>query len=292
MTEGGSALLAFSTLACPEWDAETVIRPCRGARVRGRRVAGRPRRDGPDHLAGGPARRGSGARWPTAGIAAIAVTAYSELISGDPAIRSASVDGLVRHAELASDLGAATVRVFLGVADDGASAGELEHRAVDALATALDRTDRGITLAIEPHDGHVRAETVAPILAALPEPRLGVVWDIANAWSAGEAPETGLAAYAGRIAYVQLKDGTGGGSSWRLTALGTGDVPLARALGGLDAARRGRDLPFPPLSVEWERAWHPELAPADEALPAARRWLVDVLAGLRDGAAVRSEGAT
>ena len=227
-----------------------------------------------------------------AGIAAVAVTAYSELISGDPAIRSASVDGLVRHAELASDLGAATVRVFLGVADDGASAGELEHRAVDALATALDRTDRGITLAIEPHDGHVRAETVAPILAALPEPRLGVVWDIANAWSAGEAPETGLAAYAGRIAYVQLKDGTGGGSSWRLTALGTGDVPLARALGGLDAARRGRDLPFPPLSVEWERAWHPELAPADEALPAARRWLVDVLAGLRDGAAVRSEGAT
>ena len=291
MTEGASALLAFSTLACPEWDAETVIRRAIELGFGGVEWRGGP--DGTVRTAWPAGRRAAVRTAMTdAGIAAVAVTAYSELISGDAAIRVASVDELVRHADLAGDLGAKAVRVFLGVADDDAPAGELERRAIDALAAALARTDPRVTLAIEPHDDHVRAASVRPILDALPDARLGVVWDIANAWSAGEAPEAGLAAYAGRIAYVQLKDGTGGGASWRLTGLGAGDVPLARALAGLDEVQRTSGLPLPPLSVEWERAWHPELAPADEALPAARRWLVDVLAGLGSGAAVRSGGAT
>lgn len=290
MTEGGSALLAFSTLACPEWDAETVIRRASELGFDGVEWRGGP--DGTVRTAWPAGRRAAvRATMTDARIAAVAVTAYPELISGDPAIRAASVDELVRHADLAGDLGAAAVRVFLGVADDDASPDQLERRAIDGLAAALARTDPLVTLAIEPHDDHVRAASIRPILDALPDGRLGVVWDIANAWSAGEAPEAGLAAYAGRIAYVQLKDGTGGGASWRLTGLGAGDVPLAGALAGLVEIQRARGRALPPLSVEWERAWHPELAPADEALPAARRWLADVLVGLGSDAAVRSGGA-
>jgi sugar phosphate isomerase/epimerase len=290
VTEGGSALLAFSTLACPEWDAETVIRRASELGFDGVEWRGGPA--GTVSIAWAAGRRGAVRLAMTdARIAAVAVTAYSELISGDAAIRAASVDELVRHADLAVDLGAAAVRVFLGVADDDAPPDELARRAIEALADCLARTDPRVTLAIEPHDDHVRAASVRPILDALPDVRLGVVWDIANAWSAGEAPEAGLAAYAGRIAYVQLKDGTGRGASWRLTGLGAGDVPLAGALARLDEVQRANGRPLPPLSIEWERAWHPELAPADEALPAARRWLADVLVGLGSGAAVRSGGA-
>jgi sugar phosphate isomerase/epimerase len=291
VTEGGPNLLAFSTLACPERDAEMVIRRAGELGIDGVEWRGGPQ--GTVRTAW-PARRRAAVRtaMTDAGIASIAVTAYSELISGDPAARAASVDELLRHADLAADLGAPTVRVFLGVPDDDAAPGEPQRRATDALAAALARTHPRVTLAIEPHDDHVRAASVRPILDVLPSARLRVVWDVANAWSAGEAPETGLAAYAGRIAYVQLKDGTGGGASWRLTDLGAGEVPLARALAGLDAIQRAGGAALPPLSIEWERAWHPELAPADEALPAARRWLADVLVGLSSDAAVRSGGAT
>ncbi|HUQ79080.1 MAG TPA: sugar phosphate isomerase/epimerase family protein [Patescibacteria group bacterium] len=290
MTEGGSALLAFSTLACPEWDAETVIRRAADMGYRGVEWRGGP--DGTVDVAWSAIRRAAvRSAMSEAGIAAVAVTAYSELISGDLAIRSRSVDALVRHAELARDLGAPAVRVFLGVADDNAPPAELERRAIEALAIALTRADTTVTLAIEPHDDHVLSGSVAPILRALHEERLGVVWDIANAWSGGEAPETGLAAYGGRIAYVQVKDGVGRGTSWRFTGLGDGEVPLGRALAALRASQRAARLPMPPISVEWERAWHPELAPADEALPAARRWLADTLAGLDVAGAASSGGA-
>jgi hypothetical protein len=49
---------------------------------------------------------------------------------------------------------------------------------------------------------------------------------------------------------------------WRLTLLGEGEVPLGRAVELL-----AHDHPALPVSIEWERPWHPELPPADVALP-------------------------
>ena len=289
MTEAGPATLAFSTLACPEWDADTVIR--RAAELRFDAVEWRGGPAGTVRTTWSPSRRSAlRSRLSAAGIRSVAVTSYSELISGDSSVRAASVEAIVRHADLALDLGASSVRVFLGVADDDAPAAQLERRAIDALAEALARVDRAVTLAIEPHDHHVRSSSVLPILRALPTDGLGVVWDIANAWSAGEPPEDGLAAYAGRIAYVQIKDGTGRGATWRLVEVGRGEVPLAAAITSLHAAMRAGGRPLPPLSVEWERAWHPELVPADQALPAARRWLTDLFAGLDENRLDRRGG--
>ncbi len=216
-----------------------------------------------------------------AGLSSIAVTAYPNLISGDPAEHARSIAAIVEHVQLASDLDAPAVRVFLGIANDGASVQELRRRAIAGLEEALRRTSGvSVALAIEPHDDHVRARHVRPVLDAVADPRLGVVWDIANAWSAGERPGAGLAAYAGRIVWVQVKDGTGRARDWRLCELGTGEVPLSAALADLVATSTARGDPMPPISLEWERAWHPELAPADVALPVARRWLAERLAGV------------
>jgi sugar phosphate isomerase/epimerase len=278
VTDGHLAPLAFSTLACPEWDAETIL-----AKALAFGFDGIEWRGGPD----GTVRTG----WTTArrralrialdraGVSSTAVTSYTELISGDAAERARSVAEIVEHVELASDLGAPAVRVFLGARDDDAGNDELDERAVAGLAQALRRTRASeVAIAIEPHDDHVRSEQVRPILDAIPDPRLRVVWDIANAWSAGEAPPVGLAAYEGRIAYVQVKDGTGRGATWQLCELGTGEVPLEDALERLAGSARAAGKPVPPISVEWERAWHPELALPDVALPAARGWLADRLA--------------
>jgi sugar phosphate isomerase/epimerase len=280
VTERPLPTLAFSTLACPEWDAETVV-----DRAVSIGFGGVEWRGGPD----GTVRTDWTARQRLrlrdrlgrAGIASVAVTAYSNLISGDPEIRRASVDAIAAHAELASNLGAPTVRVFLGVRDDDASPDELAIRAVAALEAALAASARWhVDLSIEPHDDHVRSETVLPILDAIGDPAVGVVWDIANAWSAGEDPAVGLRAYEGRIKYVQVKDGTGSGATWRLCGLGAGEVPLIDALAGLAQAASPRGAAIPPVSVEWERAWHPELAPAGVALPATREWLSTALAAV------------
>lgn len=275
MTERGAAAIAYSTLACPDWDAETAIRQADAYRFDGIELRGGP--DGTVRTAWPLARRRAVREaLERASIAAIAVTSYPNLISGDPVERASSVVEIVDHVTLAGDLRAPAVRVFIGIRDDPATDAELRRRAVAGLREALDRTSRsGIVLAIEPHDDHVRWEAVLPILEAIQDPRLGVVWDIANAWAAGEPPAAGLTAYGGRIAYVQVKDGTGRGADWRLCALGAGDVPLDDALDGLIRLSTEHGVSVPPISLEWERAWHPELAPPEVALPAARRWLAD-----------------
>jgi sugar phosphate isomerase/epimerase len=75
------------------------------------------------------------------------------------------------------------------------------------------------------------------------------------------------------LAYVQVKDGTGRGEAWQLGNVGEGDVPLQQAVAFLaESGYSGA------LSVEWERAWHPELAPAEVALPAALKHMRALLA--------------
>jgi sugar phosphate isomerase/epimerase len=206
------------------------------------------------------------------------VTAYTSFIGSDEAGRRASADDLARHLELAADLGARAVRVFVGIATDAAPMTELVQRAVGSLSSVVEAARTfGVTIAIEPHDEFVRSIAVGPILDALDGRRVGAVWDIANAWSVGESPETGVAILGPRIEYVQVKDGRGRDEGWRLTAIGAGDVPLGTAL-----ALLGRARPLPPISFEWERAWHPELPSAERVLgPALAR-----IRGLIDGAQV------
>ena len=275
MKGDGVPRLAFSTLACPEWTPETVVRRAAAIGFEGIEWRGGP--EGTVRTASSPTKRRSLRRaLDDAGLASIAVTTYTNLISADPDVIRQSIDDAADHAELAADLGAPVIRVFLGIRDDSAAGAELVRRAIDALSRLLERTRPiGITVAIEPHDAHVRASSIQPILETIDDPALGVVWDVGNGWSVGETPADGLAVYDGRIAYVQVKDGTGVDETWRLCAVGAGEVPLDDALRRLVTACAARRRPVPPISLEWERAWHEHLDLADTALPAGFAWLRD-----------------
>jgi sugar phosphate isomerase/epimerase len=258
--------ITFSTLACPAWRAEDVV-----ARAAAYGYAGLEWRGGSDgHVSPGmPAaeRHSLRRRVAEAGLFSLAVTAYTSFTSAEAAERAASVDDLRRHLDLAADLGAAYVRAFLGELPPGASHAGVLPGVVSSLALAAEHAaSAGVMIAVEPHDDFVRSASVAPILAALPPQTVGVIWDIANAFSAGEQPREGWAALEPRLAYVQVKDGVGQGSEWRLTAVGQGRVPLAEACALLLSGQP----PFTgAVSVEWEWAWHPELDPPEIALPAA-----------------------
>ena len=74
--------------------------------------------------------------------------------------------------------------------------------------------------------------------------------------------------------YVQVKDAVRlpGDDQWQLVPLGEGEVPVRELVGLLPAA--GYDGW---VSLEFEKKWHPELAPPEESLgPQAkllREWL-------------------
>jgi sugar phosphate isomerase/epimerase len=211
-----------------------------------------------------------------AGLFSLAVTAYTSFTSPEAAEREANVVGARRNVDLAAELGARYVRIFLGELPAGRSRAEAYPGMVESLHAAAEYAATAeVVLAIEPHDDFVRSETVAPILEALPHPAVRVIWDVGNAYAAGEGPAESWQRLGSRLAYVQVKDGVGQGATWRLKRLGEGHVPLVAAIELLRAAPQRY---AGAISLEWERAWHPELDSAQQALPGARRVLATLLA--------------
>jgi sugar phosphate isomerase/epimerase len=265
--------IAFSTLACPEWPLATVVERAAAYGYDG--VEWRGGIDG--HVNPGLAadeRASLRQHVADAGLFSLAVTAYTSFLEDDPADRQANVDLLRRYLDLASDIGAGSVRAFLGELPPGAERPRYHDRIVEALAAAVPHaTAAGVAIGVEPHDDFVCSASVSPILARLPYPPVAAVWDFGNAFFAGEDPAEGWSLLGRRLAYVQVKDGVGTYPSPRLTPLSAGEVPLGPAIEL--ALRNGYTGAF---SLEWERAWHPEIDPAEVALPAALRTLRELLA--------------
>ena len=266
--------ITFSTLACPHWQIETVI-----ANATAYGYAGIEWRGGPQgHVQpdmSGTSKAFLRQRCSEAGILSLAVTAYTSFVSNSAEERKSNVDELRRYADLAAELGASYVRAFLGELPEGTNLDSaIFERISDCLNIAsAHAASAGIKIAIEPHDDFVHSSTVVPVLKNPQPSPLGVIWDIGNAFSVGEAPADGFDLLKAHLAYVQVKDGRGQGANWRLCRLGEGDVPLSRAFelllaGGYQGA----------FSVEWEYAWHPELDPPEKALPAALKTVRAILA--------------
>ena len=261
-------MIAFSTLACPAWSIETIISRAAEFGYNGIEWRGGSRGHVQPAM---PVSQKALLRQLSSdqGLAVLAVTAYTSFVSSVPEELQANIDEAKRHADLAAELGAKYVRVFLGELPVGSNLDAYLYATIaESLYTCSEyATSLGVNIAIEPHDNFARSSTLIPLLEQQRlHPGLRVIWDIGNAFAAGENPPEGFELLKDRIAYVQVKDGKGRDPDWQLCRLGSGDVPLGKAFELLLAnAYQGA------LSVEWEYAWHPELDPPEIALPAALR---------------------
>ena len=267
--------ITFSTLACPNWQIETVIAKSSEFGYDG--IEWRGGSQGHVQLDMPAAKKALlQQRCSDAGLLSIAVTAYTSFVSPSATERQANVDELRHYAELAAELGANYVRAFLGELPEGTELdSSVYERISDCLNVASAYADSvGVKIAVEPHDDFVHSSAVAPVLnRSGSHHALRVIWDIGNAFAAGEAPSESFKSLKDHLAYVQVKDGKGRAPDWRLCPLGQGDVPLNQAFELLlENDYQGA------FSVEWEYAWHPELDPPEIALPAALRTVQKLLA--------------
>jgi sugar phosphate isomerase/epimerase len=270
--------VTFSTLACPSWPIQTVIAKASEFGYDG--IEWRGGRQGHIQPAMPTAQKVAlRQRCSDAGLMVLAVTAYTSFVSSSAKERQANVDEVRRYADLAAELGAHYVRVFLGElrADTNSDTSMYENIANCLIAASKHAFSVGVRIAIEPHDNFARSSAVAPVLnRTRSQSALDVIWDIGNAFATGENLAEGFELLKDRLAYVQVKDGRKHGAVWQLCSLGQGDVPLDQAFELLLA-----DGYQGALSVEWEYAWHPELDPPDVALPAALRVVRNLLAGVQ-----------
>ena len=131
---------------------------------------------------------------------------------------------------------------------DAAAAGAALRSAGEAAAKA------GVVLAVRNDVGSACAsgEALAAVLAAADHPNVRAAWSPADALEAGHDPDEGLAALAGRVALVFVRDGRADGDGWAKAVPGEGGVGWDEQLGGLLAS--GYDGPLCLLVSEYPRA--------------------------------------
>ena len=274
--------LSFSTLGCPAWSLAAVID-----------AAGRLGYDGvelrflegDDALWARPELTGAGlrdslARLRDAGLEVSCVDTRSFFHHPEAAAREAAMDEAVRSIELAARLGASGIRVFGDCVQPGQDAETTRGWIADALARLGEAArPHGVEVWIESHGDFAAAPDTVRVLPADRAAGVGVLWDPANAFEAGEAPADGLAVLGDRVRHVHLKDvaretAKDGRRGWVPRLPGRGEFAPERVLAALRAHGYDRWVSF-----EWEKRWHPALDEPEVALPHFVRWAARAMRG-------------
>jgi sugar phosphate isomerase/epimerase len=178
---------------------------------------------------------------------------------------------LVAFGRWAEALGVKWLRVF-----DGGKTGDSAELA-EAVKTigwwegVRRERDWRVNLMVETHDSLFTAAKILQFLEAAPG--TAILWDSHHTWrKGGEEPLATWRAIRSHVVHVHVKDSIGQPSAkhpFTYVLPGTGEFPIAPLLAALRAEQFAG-----PVSLEWEKMWHPYLGPLDEALAAAsaRGW--------------------
>jgi sugar phosphate isomerase/epimerase len=243
--------IGFSTLGCPAWRFSRVVEQADewGAEVLEIRFFN-GRTIGPDVPL--DQLRDARAALRAARVKACTLATGVELASGMEA-----VDDLNRLIGIAAELGCRQLRVF-----PGGSEGVTDTAMRKAVDATVDRAaDHDVVIGVETHDSMKSGRAVARLVAATAHPAFGIIWDTVHTSVAGETPADTWSAIAPHVIEVQVKDARFG-PPMKPVLLGAGDVKWRHAVAiACETGFRG------PLMLEWEKAWHPDLAEPEVAIP-------------------------
>lgn len=233
------------------------------------------------------------------GVPVIALTPYeSAFTSLEEEKRQQALDGIHQCLDLAGHMAATYIRLYGGrYAPEEGGYAEKRRRLLAALRELGDHAGEvGVTIAVENHFNTMTdtAAHTAEIIREVGHPQVRILYDQANlGFIGGEDYEEAIRLQTGLIAYVHVKDFVFKSHdrtfraravervaederTVRSVVLGGGVLPWPKVLRKLQEA--GYDGP---LSVEYERRWHPQDLPSAEegmaeSVRVLRKWLEEL----------------
>ncbi len=201
------------------------------------------------------------------GVRVVAFDASLHLVGATASER----EQLVAFGRWAEALGVKWLRVFDG--GRNADAAELAEAVRTLRWWEGIRREREwqVNLMVETHDALCTAAAIRRLLDAAPG--TAILWDSHHTWrKGGEEPLVTWRAIKPHVVHVHVKDSINVPSAkhpFTYVLPGAGEFPIAPLLATLRAEQFAG-----PVSLEWEKLWHPYLDPLDTALAAAaaRGW--------------------
>ena len=258
--------LAFSSIGCPDWPLDRIVKFARDKGYQGIELRGLLREldlprssdfNGPDKI------RAARKMVEDNGLKFVCLGASAPLHHPEGAKREQSIDEGKRFIDLAEALGCPYVRVFpnnLPKEQEKGMTLQLIRQGLQTLGDHASKTK--VAVLMETHGDLIQTADIVEVMQGVERPNVGLVWDFTNMWSiTKEAPISVYPKLAPYIRHVHVKDYNMQDGKMRYTLLGQGMAPAFQAL---DLLQRAGYKGF--YSFEWEKLWHPELEEPDTAL--------------------------
>lgn len=258
--------LAFSTLGCPEWTLEQVIDRAAEYGYQGVELRGlQGEFDLPHHPEFASAHRAEvKKRFQAQHLEVVCISTSCDLIALTEAEQKKSRAEVESNLQLAADLGSKYIRVFGGRRPEGKT--EAEH--IDIVAQNLAQITRSaekynVSILVETHDDLSRGQLLGKILDRVNHKYAGAVWDINHPYRQGEKIEDTMAYLGKYVRHMHFKNTKRlANGSARCVLMGQGDLPIEEILHLLKQNNYSGYL-----SLEWEKAWRPDIAEPEIAFP-------------------------
>lgn len=272
--------LSFSTLGCPNWDLQKIVRSAAemgydGVEFRGlledldisrrpefTRDLNKTKRLLADY-----------------GISISGISISARFAVVDPEEKREQFDEARRNMALAAELGAPIVRIYGGRIPEGYTHETIMPIIAQNLKEIGDEAEGyGVTLALETHDDWVDTALCAQLVREVNHKRVRILWDLHHPYRMrGESPEETYRNIGQYTVSIHVKDSIVENDKVKYVLLGEGDVPIKEMLRMLlEGGYSGYAI------VEWEKRWHPELLDPEIVFPQyaqkMRKWLNEIQA--------------
>jgi sugar phosphate isomerase/epimerase len=259
--------LAFSTLGCPRWSLDSIIRAAgvhgfQGIEIRGLEddldVTNRSEFTDQASVFRGQLQ--------DHGVEIACFSSSVMLSSPGAAGSDASFDELKRYMQLCVTFGTPFIRIFGGKIGPASRESALDAAAESLLKMADIVRGTRVKILVETHDDWMRADHMKSLMTAVSSDAIGLLWDVNHPYMfLGEVPAVTWEQTGPWIHHTHWKDSTRNPrapDAFEPCLMGDGQVPHEEIIQVLaNGNYRGY------LSLEWEKRWHPEIAEPEVAFP-------------------------
>jgi sugar phosphate isomerase/epimerase len=257
--------LSFSTLGCPKWTLQEIIKTAAGNGYEGVEFRGLqgelflPKRPEFSTTISDTVAQFADRKIKICGLGSSAALHHA-----DAATRAKNIDEGKQFIDVAQKLSCPYVRIFPNnLPKEQEKQQTLDLITEGLLELANYAKGANVTVLLETHGDIVYKDDLLHIMQHAEHPNVGLIWDIFNMWSVtGEAPATVFEALKKYIKHTHIKDATRNGDKFNYVFVGNGIVPLAEAIGVLKSSGYKGFYSF-----EWEKMWHPEIPEPELAFP-------------------------